>query len=90
MACAVPAVITRSGGLPESIIDGETGFIIDKDEEKIPVQLAEKITNLFSDPKLAQRIGKAGRERAKVFFDRKRMAKDFIKLSKQLIQAYQK
>ncbi len=90
MACAVPAVITRSGGLPESIIDGKTGFIIDKIEEKIPVQLAEKITNIFSDPKLAQTMGKAGRERAKVFFDRKRMAKDFIELSKQLIKTHQK
>ena len=85
MACGVPAVITRSGGLVESIIDGETGFIIEKDEEKVPLQLAQKIHTIFSDPDLAKRLGKAGRKRAVEFFDKKRMAKDFIELSKQLI-----
>ena len=88
MACSVPAVITRSGGLTESIIDGETGFIIEKEEEKVPLQLAQKIITLFSDPDLAKKLGKAGRKRAVKFFDKKRMAKDFIKLSKQLIKAH--
>ena len=76
--------------MTESIIDGETGFIIEKDEEKVPVQLAQKIITIFSDPDLAKRLGKAGRARAEAFFDRKRMAKDFIELSKQLIKAHRK
>lgn len=87
MSCGVPAVITRSGGLVESIIDGETGFIIDKDEEKVPSQLAQKLIALFSDPELAKKMGKNGRERAVNFFDRKRMAQDFDTLSRELIQA---
>ncbi len=90
MACAVPAVITRSGGLVESILDGETGFIIEKDEKKVPAQLAEKVTTLLSNPDLAKKMGKAGRERAVKFFDKKRMAKDFMELSKRLIKAHTK
>jgi glycogen synthase len=88
MACGVPAVITRSGGLTESIIDGKTGFIIDKDEEKLTPQLGEKIITLFSNPDLAKKMGKTGRARAVKLFDRKRMAADFIKLSKQIIKAH--
>ena len=88
MACSVPAVITRSGGLVESIVDGETGFIIEKKEETIPAQLAEKTITLFSNPDLAKKLGQAGRARAVKFFDKKRMAKDFMELSKQLIRAH--
>jgi len=88
MACSVPAVITRSGGLVESIVDGETGFIIEKKEETIPAQLAEKTITLFSNPGLAKKLGQAGRARAVKFFDKKRMAKDFMELSKQLIRAH--
>jgi glycosyltransferase involved in cell wall biosynthesis len=87
MACGIPAVITRSGGLTESIIDGETGFIIEKDEEKLTPQLAKKIMTIFSNPDLAEKLGKAGRIRAVNLFDKKRMAEDFIMLSKQLIKA---
>jgi glycosyltransferase involved in cell wall biosynthesis len=88
MACSVPAIITRSGGLVESIIDGKTGFIIEKEEEKVPRQLAEKIVTIFSDPDLAKKMGRAGRERAVKFFDKKRMAKDFIELSEELMKAH--
>jgi len=48
----------------------------------------QKIITIFSDPDLARRLGKAGRKRAEDVFDKKRMAKDFIKLSKQLIRAH--
>ncbi len=87
MACGVPAVITRSGGLVESIIDGETGFIIEKDEKTVPRQLAQKIITIFSDPELAKKMGRAGRERAVNLFDKKRMANNFIVLSKELMRA---
>ncbi len=87
MASGVPAVITRSGGLVESIIDGVTGFIIDKEEGRIPSQLAGKITAFFSDPELAAKMGKAGRKRALENFDKKRMARDFIELSEELIRS---
>jgi glycosyltransferase involved in cell wall biosynthesis len=88
MSCSVPAVITRSGGLVESIIDGETGFIIEKDEEKVPRQLAEKILTILSDPVLTKKMGRAGRERAVKVFDKKRMAKDFIELSQELMKTH--
>jgi len=84
MACEVPVVVTKSGGLVESVIDGKTGFIISKDEEKLPVELADRIAELLSNPDLARRMGKKGRERVEKMFSKSRMAKDFLQLSEQL------
>lgn len=85
MASGVPAIVTSSGGLLEGVIDGKTGFIIDKDEQNIPVQLAASVTKLFSDEELAREMGLAGRRRAVEVFDKKRMAADFIHMSASLV-----
>ncbi len=85
MACAVPVVVTDSGGLTESVVDGETGFVITKDEEKLPGELASKLVRLLGDEALADELGRKGRERAEKEFDKKRMARDFIDLSRQLL-----
>ena len=78
MACAVPAIVTSSGGLVESVVDNESGFIISKDEEKIPSELSDRLIRIFSDPDKAAKMGKAGRKRAEEKFDKKRMAKELI------------
>ncbi|MBU4140360.1 MAG: glycosyltransferase family 4 protein [Candidatus Omnitrophica bacterium] len=85
MACAVPAIVTSSGGLKESVIQGETGYIIEKDEKKLPGQLAEKVIKLFSQPKLRKSMGRSGRQRAKTHFALVRMAEDFINVSREVI-----
>lgn len=85
MACGVPAIVTRSGGLVESVVDGVTGFIIDRDPARIPAQLADRVIKLFSDPDLARKMGLDGRKRAEELFDRRRMTRDFIKLSQELL-----
>lgn len=85
MASGVPAIVTRSGGLVEGIVDSETGFIIDKEEQKIPVQLAERIAELFLHEELAREMGAAGRKRAVEVFDKKRMSADLIHMSASLV-----
>lgn len=85
MACGVPAIVTRSGGLVESVVDGLTGFVIDRDPSRIPLQLAESVIEIFSDPGLAEKMGREGRRRTEELFDKRRMAGDFIKLSEELI-----
>ena len=85
MASGVPAIVTRSGGLVEGVVDGETGFIIDKDEQSIPTQLADKVMELFSHEELAQDMGLAGRKRALEVFGKKRMAADLIHLSASMV-----
>ena len=79
-ACGVPAIVTASGGLLETVADKKTGFIISKDENKIPAELADRVLKIFSDPDLADKMGKVGRKRAEEMFDKKRMAKELIDL----------
>lgn len=61
MACGVPVIATRVGGLPELVLDGETGLLVPPEDEKA---LAETLTGLLRDPERAARLGAAGRERA--------------------------
>jgi glycosyltransferase involved in cell wall biosynthesis len=85
MACGVPVIVTDSGGLVESVVDGETGFVITRDEKKLSRELAKRTIQLLEDPDLAERFGKRGRERVEGRFDKRRMADDFIRLSRELL-----
>ena len=59
-ALELPIVSTWHNGIPEQVSDGETGLLVrELDYEAMAVQ----IVNLFTDPDLAERMGKAGRER---------------------------
>lgn len=57
MACAVPVVAVREGGYKETVIDGETGYLIPKD----PYALAEKLEFLLSNAKIRSKMGEAAR-----------------------------
>lgn len=57
MQMGVPCVVTRVGGLPELIIDGETGFTIDEGDVE---NAAQKISWLLSHQEEREEMGKAG------------------------------
>lgn len=57
-ACEVPCVTGRSGGTPEAVVDGVTGFVVDARD---PARLTSAIVRLLRDPVLARRMGGAGR-----------------------------
>ena len=66
MACETAVVASRVGGIPEIVVEGETGYLIDYDAEHAEsfiAALAARVDELLSDPSLATRMGKAGRER---------------------------
>lgn len=64
-ACEVPCVTGISGGTPEAVLDGETGFVIDAADEAV---LAGRISWLLQNPERAARMGKAGRAHVKENF----------------------
>jgi len=66
MACETAVVASRVGGIPEIVVEGETGYLVDYDPdraEEFTGALAARIEELLSDPTLAATMGKAGRER---------------------------
>jgi glycosyltransferase involved in cell wall biosynthesis len=64
MAYGLPVVATRGGGVPEIVVDGETGILVNRDDSS---QLAAAISQLLTDDKLRTDMGQAARERAKLF-----------------------
>lgn len=61
MACGLPVVGTKVGGMRETIRDGETGLLI---EPERPDSLAEAVVSLLNNPETARRMGNKGRVRA--------------------------
>jgi colanic acid/amylovoran biosynthesis glycosyltransferase len=68
-ACGIPVVATRHGGIPEAVLDGDTGFLVPERDDKA---LAERLDTLLSDRALARRMGRRGREYVCEVFDLRR------------------
>ena len=66
MSCGTPVISWKPGGPEETIIDGETGFLISENNEK---KLVEKIELFLNDHKLSSTMGKNGILRVKTIFD---------------------
>lgn len=59
-ACGKPVIGGRSGGIPEAVIHGETGLLVDPND---PQAVFEAIVRLFTDDFYAKRLGERGRRR---------------------------
>lgn len=57
-ACGLPVVVGRSGGAPETVRPGRTGYVVDPDD---PYELATRLADLLADPARARELGAAGR-----------------------------
>jgi glycosyltransferase involved in cell wall biosynthesis len=77
-----PVVATRSGGLPEVVIDGQTGLIVERDDSNA---LAAAIAYLVDHPDMAAQMGRAARNRAQTIFDWERHIDAFDELYRRLI-----
>jgi phosphatidylinositol alpha-1,6-mannosyltransferase len=59
-ACGKPVVGGRSGGIPDAIVDGVTGFLVHPTDHE---DIARGLARLLTDEELATRLGQQGRRR---------------------------
>src|SRR3990172_13249793 len=91
MACGTAVVATATGGIPEVVVEGETGLLVPF-EEHDPIRrepsaparfadgIAERVNLLLTDRDLAARFGEAGRRRAVEQFSWSTIAEQTLEL----------
>ncbi|MEZ4365355.1 MAG: glycosyltransferase family 4 protein [Kofleriaceae bacterium] len=65
MAAALPVITTDTVGCRDTVVDGETGFLVPL---RAPTALADRMARYLRDPAMAARHGRAGRARAEARF----------------------
>lgn len=60
LACAIPVVATRVGSVHETVIPGQTGFLVQVGHVD---ELVTRVAELFAQPTTRQKMGAAGRQR---------------------------
>lgn len=66
MAGQLPVVATRVGGIPEMIVDGESGYLVLPGD---PTAIADALASLLEDPKHRHEMGNAGYLRVQSYFN---------------------
>jgi N-acetyl-alpha-D-glucosaminyl L-malate synthase BshA len=82
-ASSVPVVGSAAGGLPEVVVDGETGFLLPVGEIG---QMADKSLAILTDPHLNARFRKQARERAVNCFDKDLIVPQYEALYREVLK----
>ena len=77
MACGKPIVGTTAGGIPEVIVDGQTGLLV---PPRDPEALARAIVALLTDERARQAMGAAGLARVRERFSVERMVQETLRV----------
>jgi glycosyltransferase involved in cell wall biosynthesis len=77
MAAGKPIVATATGGIPEVVVDGETGTLVPPRDHQA---MADAIVRLLKDPALRDRMGAAGLARARRQFSAERMVAQTVRV----------
>jgi glycogen synthase len=100
MACGVPVVASAVGGIPEVVVENETGHLVPIEQmteapyepvnpAKFSADLAARINALMSDPAKRQSMGQAGRRRAIEVFSWSAIARETLSLYESLVPSEQ-
>ena len=77
MAAGLPIVATRVGGIPEAVVEGKTGFLVDAASA---LELQQAIVRMLDNPDNMREMGVAGNKRATEEFNVERMVADTCKV----------
>jgi sugar transferase (PEP-CTERM/EpsH1 system associated) len=82
MSCGLPVVATRVGGMPEVVVDGQTGLLVASEDTQ---QLARALETLVQQQDTRMTLGQQGRKRVVEYFSLHRMVRDYQTLYESLI-----
>ncbi len=96
MACETPVVASKVGGIPEVVVDGETGVLVPieprsasevepKDPEQFARDLAAGINTLVADPQKRQAMARSARQRVEEHFSWHSIAQQTVDFYEELI-----
>ena len=77
MAASRPVIASRIGGLPEEVVDGQTGLLVEPGD---PLALAGAIADLIEHPEKARQFGANARRRAETNFDQRQYAPTIVEI----------
>jgi len=81
-ACGLPVVAGNSGGVPDAVRDGETGFLVPAED---PAAFADAICRLLADAELARRMGSAGRRAVETYYHWDRVIRDLRAIEAEVV-----
>ena len=82
MLAGLPIVATRVSAVPEVVVDGETGLLVEAGDQ---AGLAKHLEALLTDPVRASALGEAGRLRARTHFSVARMTEQTLALYREVL-----
>ena len=100
MACGTPVVASATGGIPEVVADGETGYLVQLeqlsdgtgtpvDPERFIADMAAALTAMVSDPERAAAMGRASRERAAEHFSWESIGERTLEVYRSVIEQWE-
>jgi glycosyltransferase involved in cell wall biosynthesis len=84
MAVGKPVIATDVGGIPEAVVDEQTGLLVPAGN---PAAFATALLRLARDQALAERMGRAARERHRTHFSVERMVAEYVDVFKRVLEA---
>ena len=86
-SCGVAIAATRCGGIPEAVIDGETGLLSPERADRL---LADNLDQLLTDEELRRRLGRQGREYVRERFCLQTQTAKLEQLYDQVVEEWRK
>jgi glycosyltransferase involved in cell wall biosynthesis len=98
MACETPVVASAIGGIPEVVVEGETGFLVPfapvsennfepKQPEQLARDLAKAVNKLFESPEKMREMGVKSRQRVEQRFSWSSIARQTLSFYQELIDS---
>lgn len=84
LACEVPVVATRVGGLPEVVCEGETGYLVDLGDTQM---MAARALEILTDENKQRRMGARGRAEAIAEFNTEKIIPQYEALYERVVRA---